>query len=467
MLDGAACARGRGRAHRRSTERRSPPPATTRPRSRCSVRHEQTPAHAARDGFRCATSARPARPAGFGYGYTGRARPVVERAGSPRTRPRPVGRRVARRPLRVVALAVDPARAGPRLRAALQDALLLDLPHARALLTTYRDDRPAPRLYRRLGWTLLAAGVFARQRPVGPRPQACSVTHGDTDARNDTSGDDPARSDVCSGGAGRQVGPVHLPRTDRSLDEHPDHCHSGPRDRRRPRHPAVRPVGPCALEAHTPKAAHSLSERAAFAMSVLVPMHQPTIRAGDGLGAGFGTIALPCTNKSAHRLMRPVPVRPMVAPLVAIGRVCAGARIVRAPSEAMTHRGVWSPSARWRARGETGARDSYGRSTGEHEEHHQDRGLRRDDGGWRCPRRGGRDRHGGVVLRQQERHRRRFHRAAAAEHDGRVPDVRQPGARASTRRAISTSTSTGTTAPTRRLADVQPLGPRLREVHRG
>jgi hypothetical protein len=29
----------------------------------------------------------------------------------------------------------------------------------RALLATYRDDRPAPRLYRRRGWELLVAGL--------------------------------------------------------------------------------------------------------------------------------------------------------------------------------------------------------------------------------------------------------------------------------------------------------------------
>jgi hypothetical protein len=40
------------------------------------------------------------------------------------------------------------------------ESLLLGLPHRRALLTTYADDRPAPRLYRRLGWQRLATGVF-------------------------------------------------------------------------------------------------------------------------------------------------------------------------------------------------------------------------------------------------------------------------------------------------------------------
>jgi hypothetical protein len=38
--------------------------------------------------------------------------------------------------------------------------LLLGLPHDRALLSTYRDDRPAPRLYARLGWIKLATGVL-------------------------------------------------------------------------------------------------------------------------------------------------------------------------------------------------------------------------------------------------------------------------------------------------------------------
>lgn len=34
-----------------------------------------------------------------------------------------------------------------------------DLPHREALLTTYVDDRPAPRLYRRLGRQVLVADL--------------------------------------------------------------------------------------------------------------------------------------------------------------------------------------------------------------------------------------------------------------------------------------------------------------------
>jgi ribosomal protein S18 acetylase RimI-like enzyme len=59
-----------------------------------------------------------------------------------------------------VELAVDPRRQGRGFATALHDSLLTGLPHSRALLTTYRDDRPAPRLYRRLGWQRLHEGVF-------------------------------------------------------------------------------------------------------------------------------------------------------------------------------------------------------------------------------------------------------------------------------------------------------------------
>jgi hypothetical protein len=38
----------------------------------------------------------------------------------------------------------------------VHDLLLEGLPHERALLTTYREDGPATRLYQRLGWQPLA-----------------------------------------------------------------------------------------------------------------------------------------------------------------------------------------------------------------------------------------------------------------------------------------------------------------------
>ncbi len=60
----------------------------------------------------------------------------------------------------IVELAVVPDAQGRGFGTALLESLLLGLPHDRALLTTYVDDRPAPRLYRRLGWSRLAEGVF-------------------------------------------------------------------------------------------------------------------------------------------------------------------------------------------------------------------------------------------------------------------------------------------------------------------
>ncbi|MFK4082473.1 GNAT family N-acetyltransferase [Kribbella sp. NPDC020789] len=55
----------------------------------------------------------------------------------------------------VVELAVLPQAQGQGIGTALMTALVDGLPHRRMLLTTYADDRPAPRLYRRLGWQVL------------------------------------------------------------------------------------------------------------------------------------------------------------------------------------------------------------------------------------------------------------------------------------------------------------------------
>jgi ribosomal protein S18 acetylase RimI-like enzyme len=117
---------------------------------------EQLPKHAARDGFRMVVLEDGHGPAAFGYGYTGErgqwwsdwvaglapAEIVEEWLGDH---------------FELVELAVDPAQQGRGLGARVHDLLLERLPHERALLTTYRDeDRPAPRLYRRLGWRPLA-----------------------------------------------------------------------------------------------------------------------------------------------------------------------------------------------------------------------------------------------------------------------------------------------------------------------
>jgi 2,3-bisphosphoglycerate-dependent phosphoglycerate mutase len=122
-------------------------------------RDQQLTTHASREGFRCVTVRFGDRLAGFGYGYTGElgqwwSDRVAERA------PQPVVDEWLGGHFEFVELAVDPRWQGRGLACALHDALLLDLPQHRALLTTYRDDRTAPRLYRRLGWSLLHEGVF-------------------------------------------------------------------------------------------------------------------------------------------------------------------------------------------------------------------------------------------------------------------------------------------------------------------
>jgi ribosomal protein S18 acetylase RimI-like enzyme len=120
-------------------------------------RTESLPKHAGRDGFRCALARDGARIVGFAYGYTGHrgqwwSDRVVSRA------PADIARDWVGGHFEFVELAVDPAEQGHGVGAALHDALLAGLPHERALLTTYADDQPAPRLYRRKGWRLLMAG---------------------------------------------------------------------------------------------------------------------------------------------------------------------------------------------------------------------------------------------------------------------------------------------------------------------
>jgi broad specificity phosphatase PhoE len=120
---------------------------------------EQLPAHAARDGFRLVTVRDGSTPLGFAYGYTGehgqwwtdQMTTVV---------PADLAATWLGGHFEVVELAVLPEAQGRGFGAALVESLLHGLPHRRALLTTYADDRPAPRLYRRLGWQHLAAGVF-------------------------------------------------------------------------------------------------------------------------------------------------------------------------------------------------------------------------------------------------------------------------------------------------------------------
>jgi broad specificity phosphatase PhoE len=120
---------------------------------------ETLPTHASREGFRMVTLRLGPDLLGFAYGYTGERGQwwTDSVAGGV---PADLDQGWFGGHFEVVELAVDPAAQGRGFGAALMDHLLLGLPHDRALLTTYAEDRPAPRLYARLGWTRLATGVL-------------------------------------------------------------------------------------------------------------------------------------------------------------------------------------------------------------------------------------------------------------------------------------------------------------------
>ncbi len=117
---------------------------------------EQLPKHAARGGFRMVVLEDASGPVAFGYGYTGeRGQWWSDRVAG--LAPAGVVDEWLGGHFELVELAVDPVWQGRGLGARAHDLLLEGLPHERALLTTYRDEeRPAPRLYRRLGWRPLA-----------------------------------------------------------------------------------------------------------------------------------------------------------------------------------------------------------------------------------------------------------------------------------------------------------------------
>lgn len=127
--------------------------------------NEQLPTHADRDDFRLAVARLPpphdvvdvlgtGPVVGFAYGFTGwpgqwwsdRIAAAV---------PAELAAEWIGGHFEVVELAVIPEAQGHGLGAALMTALMDGLPNRKALLTTYADDRTAPRLYRRLGWQVL------------------------------------------------------------------------------------------------------------------------------------------------------------------------------------------------------------------------------------------------------------------------------------------------------------------------
>ena len=115
---------------------------------------DQLPRHNEREGFRMVEATADGALVGFAYGYTGRPGQwwtdrVIALA------PRKVVDEWVGGHFELVELAVVPAAHRQGVGELLHDELLRGLSHDKALLSTYRDDRPAPRLYRRLGWQVL------------------------------------------------------------------------------------------------------------------------------------------------------------------------------------------------------------------------------------------------------------------------------------------------------------------------
>jgi ribosomal protein S18 acetylase RimI-like enzyme len=115
---------------------------------------EQLPLHSQRDGFKFVVARSDDRIVGFAYGFTGQrgqwwSDRIAEAA------PAGIVAEWVGGHFEIVDLAVMVEAQGRGVGAALHDVLMADLPHERALLTTWVDDRPAPRLYRRKGWQVL------------------------------------------------------------------------------------------------------------------------------------------------------------------------------------------------------------------------------------------------------------------------------------------------------------------------
>ncbi len=118
---------------------------------------EQLPTHAARPDFKLVATRSGGAVTGFAYGFTGdRGQWWPDRIAeaAPELAEEWVGGH-----FEFVELAVAASAQRQGLGAELHDALMADLPNTKALLSTYADDRPAPRLYRRKGWQVLLANL--------------------------------------------------------------------------------------------------------------------------------------------------------------------------------------------------------------------------------------------------------------------------------------------------------------------
>ena len=117
---------------------------------------EQLLLYAQREGFKLVVARlpSPAGIVGFAYGYTGqRGQWWSDRVAE--TAPAEIVTAWIGGHFEVVEMAVSVEAQGQGLGSSLHDVLMADLPHQKALLTTYVDDRPASRLYRRKGWQVL------------------------------------------------------------------------------------------------------------------------------------------------------------------------------------------------------------------------------------------------------------------------------------------------------------------------
>lgn len=110
--------------------------------------------HTARNGFRCRVAFERGTPLGFSYGYTGAPgqwwTDLVAAALEEAARERWIGGH-----FELVELHVHPNAQGRGIGGRLHDAILEDLPHRTALLSTQRGPTAAYALYRKRGWETL------------------------------------------------------------------------------------------------------------------------------------------------------------------------------------------------------------------------------------------------------------------------------------------------------------------------